>query len=264
MITDPLALLVPPPAQPLGARADRATSAELLGYTLPDSAWEVVERWGDGSWVSWLFMPSPHHASGRDELEGRLADARAIHADARLLAYDEGGELLVYALDGEEVWVSAGGEASATEMTFPELLVAWLTGASDLLPPVAELTSDEAIAPYFERGLDPARSSHLFEVQVRGAGSRDERWATFSAALGEHVPWSRLGEGEARQERVYVTDLELNLMFESGSLHVWCYDDRLEDVKARLATALSAASMVVTGVRAPRGWDPHIAVGGGG
>jgi len=256
MSIDALAGLAAPPSQPLAAFADRATSEAVLGYSLPVSAWDVIERWGDGSWVSWLFMPSPHHARGRDELQARLDAVQAIDPAARLLAYDESDDLFLYALAGEQVWVLAGDEPRATEMTLPELLLAWLSGENDVLVPVVELTSHEDIAPYFERGLDPNRSAHLFEVQVRGPGSREERWAAFSAALGAFMLWSRLGEGETRQDRVYVADLELNLMFETGALHVWCYDDRLLELRVRLESALSAASMTITNIRAPRGFTP--------
>jgi hypothetical protein len=258
---DALAKLVAPPSSPLGALAHRATSEQLLGYSLPASAWEVIERYGDGSWADYLIMPSPHHAEGRDALAERIEDARAVLPDARLLAFSE-DDVWVVATEGDEVSVVANGEPREMGMTFPALLTAWLSGQTDCLPPLAELTSDPSVPPFFKRSWDGARPAHLFEVFVRGEGDVAARWTHLTSVLGAHETWMRLHTGEHHQVRVYVNDLELNLLFTGSSMHVWCYDDRLAEVRARLERAVREAGLVVHHVRPPRDFDHGFAITG--
>jgi len=258
---DALAKLVTPPSSPLGALADRATSEQLLGYSLPASAWEVIERYGDGSWADFLIMPSPHHADGRDALAERIEDARAVLPDARLLAFSE-DDVWVVATEDDEVSVVANGESRPTGMTFPALLTSWLSGQTVGLTPLAELTSDPSVPPFFKRSWDSSRPAHLFEVFVRGEGDFATRWARVASVLGAHETWMRLHTDEHHQIRVYVNDLELNLLFTDGSMHVWCYDDRLAEVRARLERAVREAGLVVHQVRAPRHFDHGFAITG--
>lgn len=261
MSIDALTALVPAPASPIGSRADRATTESLLGYTLPGSVWDVVERYGDGSWADFLIMPSPHHADGREQLLERAEDAHAVAPESRLLAFSEDGTMVVLT-DRDEIAVIDDGELKPSGMGFSELLVAWLTGASDLLPPLAELTSDPSVPPFFAPSWDPERSAHLFEVFLSGEGDFDARWKMFAPALGSYRTWLQLRTDEHHQNRVYVEDLELNLLFTDGSMHVWCYDDRLDEVRSRLERAVREAGLVVTQVRAPRGFAHGFSVTG--
>jgi hypothetical protein len=259
MSIDALTALVPPPAVPLGARADRATSESLLGHALPPSVWEVIERYGDGSWADYLFMPSPHHAEGRELLLERAEDAHAAAPEARLLAFSEDGAMVVLT-EGDEVAVISDGELRPAGMGLSELLVAWLSGEQDLLPPLAELTSDPSVPPFFAPSWDEARPKHLFEVFLRGESDFETRWSQFAPVLGAHRTWMRLQTGEQHQLRVYVEELELNLLFTDGSMHVWCYDDRLDEVRARLERAVREAGLVVHQVRAPKGFAHGFAI----
>ena len=101
--SSPLARVValcPPPAHPLNARGDRGAARAALGWPVPDHVFEVIEAYGEVSWMDWLLVPSPFTDEGRTNLAnyapGLEGDAPAPYP---LVAFSDPEEVLVFVGD---------------------------------------------------------------------------------------------------------------------------------------------------------------------
>lgn len=235
------------PAKGRGTTGDRTAAEAALGYAHP--AWDIIEHYGDGRWLDWLCVPSPYCADGIESLR-----ARAI-AGARLIAYSDPEGTTIYATaDDDRVHLLVDETAHATGLAFGELLEGWLAGTVAVLPPVAALTGDTALPPYFTPEFDPERTSHVVWVDIDNADAA--RWLSVLALFGGHVVMNRLFEDGRLQEQLYVPALEATITFDLISrpqLHVRFYEDRRADVRALVYAICDAAAFTVTGSRGTRG-----------
>lgn len=242
------------PSRPRGHTGDRAAAEAALGYAYP--AWDVVEHYGDGRFLWWLCVPSPHVADGIESLQAQIETVTATVPGARLLAFSDPEGTFVYATaDDDRVHLLVDETPHATGLTFGALIEAWLGGEVAALPPVDELTGDAAIAPFFAPDFDPARTSHIVWVDIENADTA--RWATALALFGGHVTMNRYRDEEGRlQEQLYLPSLEAQITFDLVSrpqLHVRFYEDRRADVRALIHAICDAAGMTITGSRGTRG-----------
>lgn len=258
-----LVSLCPPPPRPQHARGDRATACVAAGWAIPDHVFEVVETYGDVTWMDWLLAPSPFSASGLEALVNRADDVIPLSGGApSLLAFSDPEGAMVFIGEDGLVSVSSEDRVVATGRPLADMLLAWLQGKElfGLLPP-AELSNAPDIPPFAIPFFDDGRESRITWAFVRGgAPSRAARWEVLLAALGPHVRCSVTGEGERRQDKVHIPALELNVIYDSYNasggieqLHLHHYADRAGDVKATVMTALAAAGMELVRVEGPRG-----------
>lgn len=251
-----LIALCPPPPRPQNARGDRGAARAAGGWDIPDHVFEVTETYGDVTWMDWLLVPSPHSPAGIQALLDRAGDS------PNLLAFSDPEEALLFIGADGKVSVSSAEGVTETGRSLAEVLLAWLEETELFgLPPHAELSNASDVPPFAVPFFDDARTSRVTWVYVKGGPpSRQARWAPLLASLGPHVRMSVVGEGEKRQDKVHVPALELNLIFDTinapegmAQLHMHHYLDRQHDVKAALASALSAAGMQLDRVEGPRG-----------
>jgi hypothetical protein len=240
-----LLTLVPAPLHPFGSSGDRAKARAALGWHVPDHVFDVIDVYGDARWMRRLLVRSPYLASGRKALTQNRDDD-----DQQLIGYRDPRGLLVCAGD-DGVVVIGPKEEKQTKHTLAEFLYAWLSGAEAFeLPPVARLAGMADARPYALPAWDLDREAALQEVVVKGgAAKRAERWERFSAALEPFVHCNVVSDGETRQDRIYLPDLEAEVFFDSyrgpgkETLHLTYYLDRQDELDARLDAALAAAGM---------------------
>jgi hypothetical protein len=142
------------------------------------------------------------------------------------------------------------------------VLHSWLSGGEHfgLGPPGLP----DGIVPYATPLLDASRASRVTWLMVRPtSGTRASRWDALRGALGTLVPLSVNGEGERRQDKVFVEDAELWLTYDTinqrdglEQLNLQHYLDRLDDVKRLLTPALAAAGLELVRAEGPRGVVP--------
>ena len=210
---------VVPPLHPRACSGDRSVAHSELGYELPESFWSVIETYGASSWLDWLLLPSPYSADGVEELIAHADVVREARAGARLVAFDDIEKAWVF-LDGTSEQVSTlddAGEVRTTGLALPDFLSEWLGGRGDA--PMAtplELTGDAMIPAFVVPIVDPDRASRLVAAYTkRGDSSRAERWDAFARGIGAHVPMSVVSEGETKQNKIYLPDLEATVLFDS-------------------------------------------------
>ena len=255
--------LVPPPRRPLGALGDRAAAQQALGWDIPAHVFEVIEAYGSVTFVGWLHQPSPFVAGDADALRARRGALERRSPGARsLIAFSdpEGCWLFVGADGGISVATRAG--PTHTGLPLSEFLRSWLTGEQRFsLPSVQELTETDDIPPFATPQWDASRPSRIVWTFVKGgAPKRADRWAALRAALGPHQRCAQIGEGERRQDRVFVGDLEVDVFFDSCNrrddveqIHLRFYEDRKADVRARFEALLASAGMTLVKMESPRG-----------
>jgi hypothetical protein len=191
-----------------------------------------------------LRIPSPYSPDGRRAIEQRRGGMPTM------IGFTDPSRVSLW-IDAAGVVVLGPTEEHRTEKTLAAFLHGWLAGeAAYGLPAVDPIAGLRGARPYALPTWDPERESLLRAVRVHGgAASRAERWAAFSGALGTFVHAGITGEGETRQDRVYLPELEAELLFDSYAgpanekLHVSCYEDRLPALDARIDGALAAAGM---------------------
>jgi hypothetical protein len=253
--------LCPPPSRPAGATGERAEARAALGWPVPDHVFDVVEAYGEVSWCDWLLMPSPFTDDGRASLANSAPLLDGIAADAGLVAFSDPEEALVFCgADGAIAVSSPAGVETGGSLA--ETLLGWLDGSARRgLPAIDALAGAPDIGPCALPLWSDTRRSRVTWMFVRGgAPSRAARWAALAAALGPHRRISVNGDGEARQDKVHVDELELDLTYDTinvrdgvEQLHLRHYLDRQPDVKAALAGALAAAGLELVRVEGPRG-----------
>ena len=236
------------PRNARGQQGDRAAAEAALGYAYP--AWDVVEHYGDGRWLDWLLVPSPHLAHGIET----LVELRPA-VGGRLIAFSDPEGTFIYADDHDDrVHVLVDGALHATGLPFADMLEAWLDGALPVLPPVAELTGDPAVPPYFAPDFDPTRKSHIVWVDLDHADTA--RWFSVLAMFGGHVVMNRQHVEGRLQERLYIPALEAQIVLDlinRPQLHVSFYEDRRADVRSLVYAICAAAGMTIAGTRGTRG-----------
>ena len=256
--------LVPPPRRPLGAQGDRAAARQALGWDIPAHVFEVIEAYGSVTFMGWLLQPSPFLTGDVDALRGRTRGLERRSPGARsLIAFsDPEGSWLFVGTDGG---ISVATRAGATHTGLPlsEFLRCWLTGEQRFgLPSVQELTETEDIPPFATPQWDASRPSRIAWMFVKGgAPKRADRWEALRGALGPHQRCAQLRDGERRQDRVFVGDLEADVFYDSYSrrddveqIHLRFYEDRTADVRARFEAMLASAGMTLVKMESPRGF----------
>jgi hypothetical protein len=255
--------LVPPPVRPHGTRGDTALAERDLGWQVPQHVLEVLAIYGSVTFLGWLHLPSPFVADDVAALRARRRGLERAFAGARsLLAFsDPAGTWLFAGADGG-ISVASEGEATHSGWSLAHFLCSWLTGAERFgLPSLQDITGADDIPPFATPQWDSQRPSRIAWMFVQGgASTRAERWAALREALGAHQACARIGEGEKRQDRVFVGDLEADVFYDSYNrrdgveqIHVRFYEDRKGDVRARLETMLANAGMSLVRMDSPRG-----------
>jgi hypothetical protein len=241
---DRLIALCPPPLHPFGAGGDRSAARGACGWHVPYHVFDVIDAYGDARWMRILLIPSPYTPSGRLVIEQRRDDLPT------LIGFTDPARTSLW-IDAEGVVVLGPTEEHRTGKTLAAFLYGWLAGeAAYGLPAVDRVAGLRGGRPWVLPRWDPGRKSSLRVVRVQGgAASRAERWRAFSGGLGAFVHCGIVSEGETRQDRVYLPELEAELLFDSYAgpanekLHVSSYEDRQPVLDARIDAALAAAGM---------------------
>lgn len=248
---------IPPPSRPAHARGDREAARAAMGWAVPDHVFEVLEAYGEVGWIDWMLLPSPWSASGLGALRNRVGAS-----ERTLIAFSDPEEAVLFI--GADGFVSVMSPAGAVDTGKPlaDVLLSWLDGGESYgLPTPAELLEDAPLEPFAVPLWDEQRPARITWLHTRGGlATRAARWDAFREALGPHVPTAVRASGERQQDHLYLGELECSVIFDSYNkkagaeqIHVRCYLDRLDAVKALVSRALAAAKLEVVRADSPRG-----------